>query len=212
MPELNSSLFESVSPVMWVLIALGLATSIFFIERILYFHRIQIKRKAFIDGIKNLLDKQHVIEALTVCEETPGPTASIVKSILLHTKEDAADMQQAAQKATLQILPELQCRLVVFPAIVRIAPLLGLLGTILGLIQAFGSLEAGGVYAHLGYLSGGVYQSLLSTALGLVIAIVAAGAHYFFNARLQSIVHDMNWSAHQIIQYIVHELALAKGD
>ena len=77
----------------WVLLALGLLGVMFFIERALYLHRGQIRAKAFVDGIKNTLVKRPLIEALTVCEETPGPVAAVVKAALLHADDPADAMR-----------------------------------------------------------------------------------------------------------------------
>lgn len=90
---------------MWVLLALSVVGTLLFIERLLYLHRGQIRSTAFVGGIKNILAKRRLMEALTVCEETPGPVAAVVKSALLHADEDEQKMRLAVQEAALVEIP-----------------------------------------------------------------------------------------------------------
>src|SRR5258708_20574896 len=85
-----SSIFAKGGPVMWLLVLLGLVAVIIFIERALFLHRSQIRSTEFLGGIKNLLQKQRLMEALTLCEETPRPAAKPGKAGLRH----AADGEQ----------------------------------------------------------------------------------------------------------------------
>lgn len=123
---------------MWVLLVLGGFALLLGIERTLYLHRGQIKAKAFIDGIKNILAKRRLVEALTVCEETPGPVAAVVKAALLHADDSAEAMRFHVQEAAVIELPALERRLGSIAAIAQVAPLVGLLGTVLGMVTTFG--------------------------------------------------------------------------
>ena len=122
---------------MWVLLALGFVCLMLSIERVLYLHRGQIKSAEFLDGIKNILGKRRIVEALTVCEETPGPVAAVVKAALLNADDDAEKIRFYVQEAALVELPALERRLGSIAAIAQIAPMVGLLGTILGMITTF---------------------------------------------------------------------------
>jgi len=111
MSVFDFSLFAKGGPMMWVLLAMGLVCLVLFIERTLYLHRGQIRSTAFIDGIKNILGKRRLVEALTVCEETPGPVAAVVKAALLHADDDAERMRFYVQEAAIVELPALERRL-----------------------------------------------------------------------------------------------------
>ena len=147
MSVFDFSLFAKGGPMMWVLLAMGLVGLVLFIERTLYLHRGQIRSTAFIDGIKNILAKRRLVEALTVCEETPGPVAAIVKAALLHADDDAEQMRFHVQEAAIVELPALERRLGTIAAIGQAAPLVGLLGTVLGMITTFLAFTRGGDYA-----------------------------------------------------------------
>ena len=78
---------------MWVLLVIGFICLVLVIERTLFLHRGQIKSTEFISGIKNILAKRRIVEALTVCEETPGPVAAVVRAALLHADDDGDKMR-----------------------------------------------------------------------------------------------------------------------
>lgn len=201
---LNFSLIEQGGPVMWILLAVSLFGFIIFIERTLFLHRGQIRTSQYMEGIRNLLQKGRRLEALTLCEDMPGPIPGVVKAILLQAGASEKDMRLAAEEAALVEIPTLERRIGAIAAIARIAPLLGLLGTVLGMIQAFFAVPASGTvgYPSFGLLIGGIGQALLTTAFGLMIAIMAHIAHHFLNGRVRALVHDMEYAGHELIQFM----------
>ncbi len=190
---------------MWVLLALGLLGTTFFIERVLYLHRGQIRAKAFVDGIKNILVKRRLVEALTVCEETPGPVAAVVKAALLHADDPPDVMRFHVQEAAVIELPSLERRLGAIAAIAQVAPLTGLLGTIIGMVTTFAAFDQGGPYAMPHTLAAGMWQALLATAGGLMLAIPAHLAYHFLSGRVRAIVRDVEWSGNEIMKYLLTE-------
>lgn len=188
---------------MWVLLALGLLCLVLFIERALYLHRGQIRSTAFLGGIKNILAKRRIVEALTVCEETPGPVAAVVKAALLHADDDAEKMRFYVQEAAVIELPALERRLGSLAAIAQVAPLVGLLGTVLGMATTFVAFEKD--YMSASALATGMWQALLSTAGGLLLAIPAHLAHHFLTGRVRAIVRDIEWAGNEIMKYLLTE-------
>jgi biopolymer transport protein ExbB len=204
MSGFDFSLFSKGGPMMWVLAALGLLGLVLFIERTLYLHRGQIRAKAFVEGLKNILAKRRLVEALTVCEETPGPVATVVKAALLHADDDADAMRFHVQEAAVVELPAIERRLGAIAAIAQVAPLVGLLGTLLGMITTFVAFEKGD-YVTASSLSKGMWQALLSTAGSLMLAIPAHLAHHFLSGRVRAIVRDVEWSGNEIMRYLLTE-------
>jgi biopolymer transport protein ExbB len=205
MKGLSYDLFAQGGPMMWVLLAMSLAGTLIFIERLLYLHRGQIRSTAFVSGIKNILAKRRLMEALTVCEETPGPVAAVVKSALLQADRNEQEMRLAVQEAALIEIPVLERRLGSIAAITQVAPLVGLLGTILGMITTFHAFVQGGSYASANALAGGMWQALISTAGGLVVAIPGHLAYHFLSGRVRAIVRDVEWSGNEIMRYLLGE-------
>ncbi len=205
MTGFDFTLFARGGPVMWVLAALALLGLMLFVERVLYLHRGQIRAGAFIDGIKNALAKRRLVEALTLCEETPGPVAAVVKAALLHADATEEKMRFHVQEAAVVELPALERRLGAIAAIAQVAPLVGLLGTVLGMVTTFRAFEQGGNYAMAGALSAGMWQALLVTAARLMLAIAAHLACHFLHGRVRAIVRDVEWSANEIMKYLLTE-------
>ncbi len=198
-------LFSSGGPMLWVIVLLGFVGLMLFIERVLFLHRGQIRAKAFVDGIKNILAKRRLVEALTVCEETPGPVAAVVKAALLHADDPAEAMRFHVQEAAIVELPALERRLHSIAAIAQAAPLVGLLGTVLGFITTFAAFERGGNYVSATALSAGMWQALLSTAAGLMLAIPAHLGYHFLAGRVRAIVRDVEWGGNEIMKYLLTE-------
>lgn len=188
---------------MWVLAGLALLGLTLFIERVLFLHRMQIRAKAFLDGIKNALAKRRLVEALTLCEETPGPVATVVKAALLQADADADKMRFHVQEAAVVELPALERRLGAIAAIAQVAPMVGLLGTVLGMVATFRAFEESGNFAMAGALSAGLWQALLATAGSLMLAIPAHLAHHFLSGRVRALVRDVEWSANEIMKYLL---------
>ena len=203
MPAFDFSLFAKGGPMMWVLLALALLLLVLCIERTLYLHRGQIRAKAFVDGIKNILAKRRLVEALTVCEETPGPVAAVVKAALLHADDNADAMRFHVQEAAVIELPAIERRLGSVAAVAQVAPLVGLLGTVLGLITTFLAFEKD--YMTANALAHGMWQALLSVAGSLMLAIPAHLAHQFLSGRVRAIVRDVEWSANEIMKFLLTE-------
>lgn len=192
-----------------VLLALGVALLVLFIERLLFLHRGQIRAREFVDGVKNILGKRRLVEALTVCEETPGPVAAVVKAALLHAEDSSEQMRFHVQEAAVIELPALERRLGSLAAVAQVAPLVGLLGTVLGMITTFVAFEKD--YMSASALSRGFSQALLSVAGSLMLAIPAHLAHHFLLGRVRAIVRDMEWSANEIMKYLQTEYRQSAG-
>lgn len=186
---------------MWVLLVLGVLGLMLFIERMLYLHRRQIPSAAFLSGIENILAKRRIVEALTVCEETPGPVAAVVKAALLNADADAEKMRFAVQEAAVVELPALERRLGLLAAIAQVAPLVGLLGTILGMITTFVAFQKD--YMAASALANGMWQALLSTAGSLMLAIPAHLAHHFLSGRVRAILRDVEWTGNAMMKYLL---------
>jgi biopolymer transport protein ExbB len=201
---LDLSLFSKGGPMMWVLLVLGILCFMLFLERTLYLHRGHIRSTTFIAGLKNILAKRRTVEALTVCEETPGPIAAVAKAALLHADDDADTMRFHVQEAAVVELPVLERRLGSIAAIAQVAPLVGLLGTILGFVSLFKAFENGD-YVTASQLSKGMWEALLSTAGGLILAIPAHLAYHFLSGRVRAIVRDIEWSGNEIMKYLLTE-------
>lgn len=190
-------------PVMYPLAFVSLLGFVMFIERALFLHKGQIGTEDFLSGIKNLVRKKRLVEALTLCEDTPGPMARIVKSALLHIGETREQILNAIQSAAIVEIPALERRIGTIAAIARIAPLLGFLGTLIAALKALYQLEAAN--ADSGEFSVLLAEALITSATGVAIAIMATVAHHFLAGRVRALVHDFEWVGHTIHEFLVTE-------
>jgi len=206
MASFDLSILEKGGPIMWVLLLMSLISFIIFIERVLFLHRGQIRSSEFVTGIKNIVRKQRLVEALTLCEETPGPVPSLVKASLLHFGEKEEKIRYEIQEAALVEIPVLEKRLGTLVALAKSAPLVGLLGTVLGLAQTFYNMAQGGNYSDVTVLSNGMWQSLITTACGLAIAVLTYLGFHFLHGRVRALVRDMEWTGNELLKFIVSDL------
>lgn len=202
---------ERGGPVMWVLLSLGVLALVLFVERLLYLHRGQIRSTEFLDGVKNILAQRRMAEAVTVCEEAPGPVAAVVKAALLHAGDDEVSLRYAVQDAAVTELPALERRLGALAAIAQIAPLVGLLGTVLGMTITFRAFMEGGQYATAQALAGGMWQALLTAGAALALAIPAHLAHHLLHGRVRAIVRDVEWAGNEIMRYLLVDYRAGGG-
>lgn len=206
MNSIDLGILSNGGPVMWLLLVVSIAGLVIFVERTLFLHRGQIRSTAFLDGIKNILAKRRLMEAITVCEETPGPAAAMVKAALLHHNAGEQKLRLAVQESALTEIPILERRIGSLAAIAQAAPLMGLLGTVLGMMATFQAFTHGGNYAAPGALASGMWQALLTTAGGLAVGVLAHLAHHFLTGRVRALVRDMEWVANEIMRYLLVEM------
>ncbi len=205
MDLLKITLIQQGGPVMYPLLAVSVLGFVLFIERTLFLHKGHVGIEDFVAGIKNLVRKKRLVEALTVCEDTPGPMARIVKSGLLAYGETRENVRAALQSAAIVEVPVLERRIGTIAAIARVAPLLGFLGTLIAAIQALYILEASN--GDSGRFSELLAQALVTSAVGLAIAVMASLAHHFLHGRVRALVHDIEYVGHSLHQFLVADAA-----
>jgi biopolymer transport protein ExbB len=154
--------------------------------------------RKILKDVDELLVGQRIDEALEVTRESTSPAANILYAGLERHEEGTDRVMKAIENQGLIELSKLERGLVVLATLTNVAPLLGFLGTVIGMIIAFQSIEAAGeVEATL--VAGGIKVALLTTAAGLTIAIPVSIAHNYFVSRIDSLVIDMEESAQKMI-------------
>ena len=189
-------------PVLWLILLIGAVALAVFIERFLHCHRAQINSLEFLNGVKTVLRRENVVEAVSICDATPGPVARLVKTAILNRDNGRERIREALEEAGLAEVPRLEEKLNLVATIAQIAPLLGLLGTVLGFIQTFMKMQEAGLHAHVGLLVTGVWQALVCAAAGLAVAIPAHAGYNYLVSRVNSIVLDMERAATEIVNIV----------
>src|SRR5580704_11466124 len=201
MPSMPSLLVKG-GPMLWVILFASAAAITVFIERVLHYHRAQINSAEFLNGVRTVLKRDNVVEALSICDATPGPVARLVKTAILNRDFGRERVRESLEEAGLAEVPRLEEKLNLLATIAQIAPLLGLLGTVLGMIHIFGQMEHEGLNASVQMLSKGVWEALICTAAGLGVAIPAHAAYNYLVSRVNEIVLDMEKAATEIVNIV----------
>ncbi len=156
------------------------------------------KTRKVLNQVNELLAERKVDQALEVCRESDSPAGKILFAGLDRRSEGTDRVMKAIENQGLLEMSKLERGLVVLATLTNVAPLLGFLGTVIGMIIAFQAIEvAGEVEATL--VAGGIKVALLTTAAGLTIAIPVSIAHNYFVSRIDSLVIDMEESAQKMI-------------
>lgn len=189
-------------PVLWIIMIGGLFALAVFIERGLHLHRARIKSDDFLNGILNILQRRNIKEALTICEETPGPVAYIVKTAILHRDDQREAVRQAVDEASLAEISRMERRLVVVATVAQMAPLLGLLGTVIGMMKFLFVLKAQAPMVQSADVWTALIGALITTAAGLMVAIPCYAAFNLLVIKIDRIVLDMQRSGSEIIAFL----------
>src|SRR3954451_19892668 len=186
----------------WMILFASAVAVVVFIQRVLHYHRAQINSMEFLNGVRNVLKRENVVEALSICDATPGPVARLVKVAILNREKGREGVREALEEAGLVEVPPLEDKLNLIATIAQIAPLMGLLGTVLGSIRIFSILQNQQTLATMNTLSQGVWEALICTAAGLSVAIPCYAAYNYLVSRVNAIVLDMEKAATEIVNIV----------
>jgi biopolymer transport protein ExbB len=194
-------------PLTWLILLCSVVSVAIFAERLLYFHRATINTGEYLQGLANLIRKQSLTEARIECQAVSVPVTRVIHSAIIRHHLPRPELREIVQEAGQLEVPRLERNLGMLIAIGYICPLIGLLGTVTGLIQAFVQLSSNNGYATLSDVSSGIYQSLLTTAAGLVVAIPTILGYCYLSARLNAFLHDMERAGIETVNLLTEKTA-----
>jgi biopolymer transport protein ExbB len=189
-------------PVVWLLLACGFFAVLVFLERLFNLHRAQIAADDFLKGVYNILNRDNTVEAAAICEEAPGPVARLALAAVLHHDDTLENIGRAIEDAGLEEIPRMERGLGWLATLARITPLIGLLGTVLGLIDMLLAANRDAPLVQSADLTGGLGAALMATALSLIIAILAYAGYNLLVSRVESILLDMERSASALMNFM----------
>ena len=189
-------------PVIWLILIAAAIALVVFVERALFCHRSQINSAEFLNGIRTVLKRDNIVEAISICDATPGPVARLVKAAIINREKGRDRVREAVEEAGLTEVPRLEEKLNLLATIAQIAPLLGLFGTVIGFMHLFSQLEVDGLYAHIQELATGVWEALICAAAGIGVAIPAHAGYNYLVSRINKLVLDMERAAAEIVNIV----------
>jgi biopolymer transport protein ExbB len=199
-------------PIVPVLISLLLMTLTFAIERLLTISRASGKGslKNFVMKIRSLVAANRISDAIAECDRQRGSVANVVKAGLSKYNELSNDpsldpekkvilIQKDLEETTQLEMPMLEKNLVIIATIASVATLVGLLGTVMGMIKAFASMATAGAPDAVG-LANGISEALINTALGIGTSAIAIIAYNYFTSQIDSLTYGIDEAGYSIVQ------------
>ncbi|HEX8372809.1 MAG TPA: MotA/TolQ/ExbB proton channel family protein [Chthoniobacterales bacterium] len=193
---------------MWVIAFCSVLATGIFLERFFFFHRSFIEVSEFLNGLANLIRRKNYSEARHECAVTHVPVARVLHAAILRYNSSRADLKEIVQEAGQLEVPLLEKHLPALSTITFITPMIGFLGTVTGLLQAFATISANNGYTSAIDISGAIYQSLLTTAAGIAVAIPAFVGHQYLSSRVDRLMRDMERAGIEIVNLLTDPVNL----
>ena len=193
---------------MWPILILLIFGLMFALERFYSLMMSSINSKKFFAEVKDTLDSDGVNSALDLCNKTRGPVAEVFHAGLSRSHRGLDEVEKAIQNAGTVEMSFLEKNMIWLNLVVTVAPMLGFTGTVAGMISAFDSIEAANNISP-AVVAGGISQALLTTAFGLIVAIIIQLLQNFFVSRIDRLVLEMEENSMQLVDHL-YEMEMNK--
>jgi biopolymer transport protein ExbB len=185
----------------YMMIPIGIASLVgmaALIERLYVLRQGRIIVPEIAEAVMTLSASQDLAVAYAICERKPGPFANLVKTGLDHSDNDWTVIRDVLEESGRQEATKLTWRLGVLETVAAVSPLLGLLGTVLGMIRVFATISAAGL-GNPETLSSGISEAMVTTAAGLIIGIPALVAYNWLNGRADRIIFELEFYSSKVL-------------
>ena len=186
--------------VLGIFLVLGL---FIFIERVLFFRRAQVDTLELLRGLTNQLRNHRIKEAITNCDARSGPVGEIFRTAIEHWSDGELGIRYAIEEMAQILLQRLQSGLKLLPMLANCSSVLGLLGTVIGLVNTFLTIS-GNEFAGAKEMAQGISAYLICTAVGLLVALVCQLFHGVLTCMLDRQIHEMSKGAAEITFFLTH--------
>ena len=199
---------------MYVILTVSLIGLVIFLERAVALYLLRrLDAKSFIDRLVTLVSHRKLREALDVCEiSSDHPLVPVAKEGLVRANRTEKEIERAMEKEMLAQLPDLRKRVKFLSVLANVATLLGLLGTIFGLIMAFTSVSAASAAERQTALAAGISQAMYTTAFGISVAVPMLLFHHFLSKRVDNILMQVESGASSLMVAIAGAIRGNDGD
>ena len=203
-PKRVLELLKGGDPAMWGLVLCSIITITFALERLIVLRSSRVIPRTFVDRFLDRLRDGDLDrgKARELCRDNGSPIANLFAIAVNHSGQPASEIRNAVSEGAQSEIYHLRRRVRALNGIATLAPLLGLFGTVIGMIEAFHALSQQTGAGKTEMLAKGISLALVATASGLSIAIVAAASYYFLLGRLDRIVQEMDVLVNEVIEYV----------
>lgn len=188
--------------IMWLILATSIVELAVVIDRFLVLRKAKINVPAFMVRIRGFIKKKDISGAISYCMEEKSPVANIVRKGLKKYKYGHDRVKEEIENAGSQEISKLEKGLTILATVSGIAPLLGFLGTVTGMIQAFMTIQDLAGAANPSDLAGGIWEALITTAFGLIVGIPALAFYNYFLSAVKRLVGEMETVANDVVDVI----------
>jgi biopolymer transport protein ExbB len=198
-------IFLAGGPVMWPILICSIFALAIILEKIWHLHKIRIDTQEFLSSVLEKMKRHQVKEALEICDNTKSPISHILKAGILKYDRPRPQIKEAIEDASLYEIPRLEKNLSMLATIAHISPLLGLLGTVTGMVRCFQTIQAKATTFHPvspGDLAGGIWEALLTTVAGLIVAIPTFIAYNYLVNRINNFILEMEKASTELINFL----------
>jgi biopolymer transport protein ExbB len=197
-----SGLIEQGGPLVWVLLGLAFIGTMCVAERFFYFHRARINVGDLLAGLAVHIRRRAFAEALHEAARAPGPVARVAHAALRRYYLDRSDLRDIAQEAGQLEVPRIEKNIRALLGVALLAPLIGMLGTLVGMVEAFQKVSERGGFTGPAELSGGVFTALVTSVIGLTVAVPLYVFYLYFLGRAQRLIHRLERAGIEIVNLI----------
>lgn len=187
---------------MWPILVCSVIGLAIAIERFVSLRRADIDTREFMDTMRQVLRQNRVQEAIQICDATNAPVARIMKAGIMRHRGTKEDIREAMEDASHLEIPRLERYLSGLATCSNVSPLLGLLGTVQGMIICFAQIQTKGGQVNPSDLAGGISTALLTTAFGLSVAIPLLVLYNFFTSQISTLIAGMEISAAELLELL----------
>ena len=194
-------------PIMIPLLICSVFALAIVISKLIFFSRISTDTHKLKNDVFSLIKRNKLKDAIVLCDENPSPVAKILKGGLMRFGCSRDEIKEAMEDVSLFEIPILERRFTALATIAHIAPLLGLLGTVVGMTTSFHTIQARAASMNPvtpGDLAGGIGAALLTTVAGLVVAIPTYVAYNYLVSRVNTLVNEMEHAATELVNFMSH--------
>ena len=197
-----TGLIERGGPLVWVLLALGFFGSVFIVERLFFFHRARINVSSLLVGLGLHVKRRAFAEALHEAARAPGPVGRVAHAGLLRYYLDRRDLGDVVREAGQLEVPRIEKNIRAILAVALLSPLIGMLGTMLGMVDTFQRVTEEGGISGPGELAPGVLTALITSVVGLTVAVPMYVFYLYFVGRSKRLVNRLERAGIEIVHMI----------
>jgi biopolymer transport protein ExbB len=203
--QLAMSWIEKGGVLMWPLMLFSILTLWIFLERFIHLHRASADVKRLFANVREQLASDNLSGACQSARTFPGPVAAVLRVLLLAPPQSKADLEELAMMQARQEHQRLSHRLSLLNLIAGLAPLVGLLGTVVGMVRAFQTVATTQGPVNPSTLAGGIWEALLTTVAGLAVAIPALLFHHYLDRRVEQFTFQMDHYGTALIRLLTQK-------